>query len=604
MASGQRSDVASAQTAAANFSVGASPERKLRLNGLAKVAVATTFLLITTLILYARLETYSVSFTPAGKAETSSDHPYRLHPEDHVFRSPSTIHHTWNITADFRRPDGVLKRVHLINGEFPGPNIEARSGDRVIVDIHNALDADEGVAVHWHGLAMRHANDMDGAVGLTQDAIPAGASFTYNFTISDDQSGTFWYHAHNAVQRADGLFGGFIVHEPGDGKRLSRVRRGGASSHDSPMDDHLVLLGDWYHRTANDVLGWYLRAGSFGMEPVPDSILVNGKGGFNCSNAVPARPLDCQVVPKDEAVALKLDGSRRSKLRVVNVGVYSGASLRVAGASMRAVAVDGGNAIQESAPVESFGLLQPGERVDLIVDGYRGPDTTLEVSLDTKPFKYPNPALTSTHQFSVAWEKPPSGSGLTSPSSKGQLNLADLVSPDERQQALPSNADLTFVLYTTTEKLAHLDNVPHGVINRTIWAPQSPPLSQLRKEQWNKDQLVPKIAYDPDQPLMVDIVLNNLDEENHPFHFHGYSFWVLSTHSSTFNWGSFNPFDGTGPPGGAYNLKNPVKKDTVVVPRRGYAVLRFRADNPGIWMFHCHVLWHQASGMAMGIEVG
>jgi FtsP/CotA-like multicopper oxidase with cupredoxin domain len=47
-----------------------------------------------------------------------------------------------------------------------------------------------------------------------------------------------------------------------------------------------------------------------------------------------------------------------------------------------------------------------------------------------------------------------------------------------------------------------------------------------------------------------------------------------------------------------------VRKDTVSVPRRGYVVIRLRADNEGIWMLHCHVLFHQASGMAMGIHVG
>jgi hypothetical protein len=40
------------------------------------------------------------------------------------------------------------------------------------------------------------------------------------------------------------------------------------------------------------------------------------------------------------------------------------------------------------------------------------------------------------------------------------------------------------------------------------------------------------------------------------------------------------------------------------VPRRGYVVLRFRAENSGLWMLHCHVLAHLGSGMAMGVEVG
>lgn len=34
-----------------------------------------------------------------------------------------------------------------------------------------------------------------------------------------------------------------------------------------------------------------------------------------------------------------------------------------------------------------------------------------------------------------------------------------------------------------------------------------------------------------------------------------------------------------------------------MVRPKGNIVLRFRADNPGIWLFHCHVEWHVASGL-------
>jgi FtsP/CotA-like multicopper oxidase with cupredoxin domain len=103
----------------------------------------------------------------------------------------------------------------------------------------------------------------------------------------------------------------------------------------------------------------------------------------------------------------------------------------------------------------------------------------------------------------------------------------------------------------------------------------------------------------------VDIIINNLDDGAHPFHLHGQSFYVLTSHRSIHGWGSYNPY--SVPPSSAVqhlNLLNPVKKDTVSVPRRGHVVIRFKADNEGIWMLHCHVLFHQASGMAMGIQIG
>lgn len=46
------------------------------------------------------------------------------------------------------------------------------------------------------------------------------------------------------------------------------------------------------------------------------------------------------------------------------------------------------------------------------------------------------------------------------------------------------------------------------------------------------------------------------------------------------------------------------KKDTVTVPDGGYTIIRFYADNPGFWLFHCHIDFHIEVGMALVIKVG
>lgn len=129
---------------------------------------------------------------------------------------------------------------------------------------------------------------MDGAVGFTQNPIAPGEEFTYNFRISDIQAGTFWYHAHDQVQRGDGIFGPFIVHPP----TQSDDENSRSTLHEYD-EERVITVGDWYHRPANEALAWYMRAGSFGMEPVADSILVSGVGAHNCSKVVPARPVHC-----------------------------------------------------------------------------------------------------------------------------------------------------------------------------------------------------------------------------------------------------------------------------------------------------------------------
>ena len=257
---------------------------------------------------------------------------FLLHPEDHVDRDTATIRVQWNVTKGFRSPDGVRKSVYLINGMFPGPTLEARSGDRIVVDVHNGLQ-DEGLAFHWHGLQLRGANHMDGAVGITQKAIHSGEDFVYDFTVGEDEAGTFWYHGHEKTQRDDGLFGGYVVHSPRH--RLDEKVEFGYD------EEILVLVGDWYHRPSTEVLEWYMSSRGFGnevstgspstffrrltrflpMKPVPDSLILNGRGSFDCAMAVPARPVEClETDERDNSPILQFDMAKRYRLRLVNTG--------------------------------------------------------------------------------------------------------------------------------------------------------------------------------------------------------------------------------------------------------------------------------------------
>lgn len=177
---------------------------------------------------------------------------------------------------------------------------------------------------------------MDGAAGVSQCPIAPGSKFIYNLTIPEDQSGTFWYHAHSGVARADGLYGGLVVHAPSLNLTvrglMAEEERGNHRNNYSK--DLLLLIGDWYHRPASQVLDWYMRAGSFGNEvsrpnrsgavlmatqPVPDSLLINGVGHFNCSMAVPARPVDC-VEHYVDLSYLDFDDGLSYRMRVVNTG--------------------------------------------------------------------------------------------------------------------------------------------------------------------------------------------------------------------------------------------------------------------------------------------
>jgi FtsP/CotA-like multicopper oxidase with cupredoxin domain len=566
----------------------AQSQHTIRFHLSRRILLALLILAVLSTALYFSNHWFSTTFIDRSDNLSTQSLDRTLHPEEHVNRSAITINLRWFVSVGFRSPDGVKRRVYLINGEFLGPTIEARSGDVLNVEVINNV-FDEGLAIHWHGLYMRGSNEMDGAVGMTQDAIPPGRNFTYHFQIAEEQAGTFWYHAHNQVQRGDGLFGALIVHRPAE-RKTNRM------SYD---EERLLLVNDWYHRPADQALSWYMRAGSFGMEPVPDSILINGIGTYNCSKAVPARPIECsstQVQP-----VMHMDVGKTYRFRIINAGILAGFSLKMNEAEMTVFEIDGGTEVD--SPATGFvGVLYPGERLDAVVRLTSVIKQSLTVSLDREGFRYSNQALTSENDIPLILSgRFPAGERSTT-SFVAEFDLQHLQSHHTHE--MPAKPDMTMVLYTTTLKLARLSNVPHGFINHTSWTPQSPPLIDLSRSEYDLYQLVPFITYKKSQPLWVDIVLNNLDDDNHPFHLHGYSPYILQSYASGSRFGSWNPFVSTEPPGGALNLANPVSRDTFIVPRKGYVVLRFRADNPGLWLFHCHVLWHLGSGMAMGIEVG
>ena len=79
---------------------------------------------------------------------------------------------------------------------------------------------------------------------------------------------------------------------------------------------------------------------------------------------------------------------------------------------------------------------------------------------------------------------------------------------------------------------------------------------------------------------------------------------VATHHASLDQNNAYNPFDPAAARMQTVNTATPLRKDTVYVPPMGYVILRFELDNDGLWLFHCHILWHQAVGMGIVLQVG
>ena len=133
------------------------------------------------------------------------------------------------------RIDGRPARAMGINGTVPGPLLRLQEGQRVWLDVSNALSEDS--SIHWHGLIL--PTDMDGVPGISFEGIPAGGTYNYEFDVR--QSGTYWYHSHSGLQEQLGIYGPMIIDPAGP----------------DPVDydrEFIVLLSDWTFEDPRRVL--------------------------------------------------------------------------------------------------------------------------------------------------------------------------------------------------------------------------------------------------------------------------------------------------------------------------------------------------------------
>ncbi|SCZ99530.1 BZ3500_MvSof-1268-A1-R1_Chr3-1g06069 [Microbotryum saponariae] len=97
-----------------------------------------------------------------------------------------------------------------------------------------------------------------------------------------------------------------------------------------------------------------------------------------------------------------------------------------------------------------------------------------------------------------------------------------------------------------------------------------------------------------DKSLAHDIIINNVNPVDHPFHLHGVQMHLIARGNGTVDADSISSV--------AVNLNNPIRRDTISVTGNTYVIVRVIPDNPGVWAFHCHILYHQLLGL-MGVVV-
>jgi FtsP/CotA-like multicopper oxidase with cupredoxin domain len=396
-----------------------------------------------------------------------------------------------------------------------------------------ANEIDEGLIVHWHG--QTPSPDQDGVTDTGYvPPLAAGARRQYDFA---PRPGTHWMHSHHGLQEQALMAAPLIVRSDEDRGRDAQ--------------EVTVLLHDFSFRDPAELLA-DLNGGMPGMShgSMPGMDMGQMDHGAMNMGAAGMPGMDLNDVAYDAFLAndrslrdpevFAVERAGRVHLRLINGAAATAFWIDLGALEGKVIAVDG----NPVAPLRTrrFPMAQ-GQRVDLLV------------------------ALSESGAFPILAEREGdtarTGFLLATPGAA----IAKRGDQADRAAAAIDNS-LEARLVAASPLAAKPIDVTHRLNLTGGMAPY----------QWSFDgrtwqDHVP-LAVKPGQRVALELV--NRSMMAHPMHLHGHHFQVVALNGT--------PLSGA-------------VRDTVLVPAHGAVTLAFDADNPGRWLFHCHNLYHMATGM-------
>lgn len=471
-------------------------------------------------------------------------------------------------------PDGFQRPILTINHKYPCPIIIVNQGDLINITVIN--ESNEETSIHWHGLHQRNTLQMDGVPGVTQCSIQPNENYLYQYS-TDKQVGTYWYHSHSTIQYGDGLKGILIIKDPNDPWKSFYE------------DEDVIELTDWYHQPAHIHLQSYLYPGT--LDPIPDNILFNGIGQFNCSfNST------CSFS------RLSIKEKTRKRFRIINTSVYARITICFDEHSMRLIEIDGiyldGNTFTPTL------RLSPGQRYSVIIEAKNNSLSNYWISATIHPFVDYNQQYNYSSQTTVlAILNYNQSNGIPSIDLRhrnqmiiNQSLLDGEIFSDQRDLSVMNLSEYSFPTKINRTKIFLFNSQHQGeqpghfyVNNQTFIHPINETFLSMILHENSSNEIPSSAVFHIEKDLFIDLMINNIDFAPHPFHLHGHHFWILK--QGLTNEGYLNQSS-------LYDVTNVLYRDTLTINAFSHAIIRFVTDNPGIWMMHCHNDWHLNLQMA------
>ncbi|OMO91176.1 Multicopper oxidase, type 1 [Corchorus olitorius] len=520
-----------------------------------------------------------------------------------------TRHYKFNVKLKTITRLCKTKSIVAVNGKFPGPRVVAREGDRLVVKVVN--NSPKNVSIHWHGIRQLRSGWADGPSYITQCPIQSGQSYVYNFTITG-QRGTLFWHAHFSWLRAT-VYGPLII----------LPRRNESYPFVKPYKEVPILFGEWFNADPEAVINQSLQTGA--GPNVSDAYTFNGLPGplYNCS--------------AKDTYKLKVKPGKTYLLRLINAALNDELFFRIANHSFTVVEAD-------AAYVKPFEtdllVLAPGQTTNVLLKTKPQPpnatfymlarpyftgqgtfdNTTLagileyetpsDSSLKSRKLLKPGlPAINATNVVANFASKFRSLANAKFPGNVPQkvdkkffftVGLGSSTCPKNQTCQGPNGTkfaasmnNISFALPTTALLQSYFFSKSNGVYTSDFPAFPLHPFNYTGTPPNNtlvtNGTKVVVIAFN----TSVEVILQDtsiLGAESHPLHLHGYNFYVVGQ--------GFGNFDPNKDPA-KFNLVDPVERNTVAVPSGGWVAIRFQADNPGVWLMHCHFDVHLSWGLRM-----
>ncbi|XVF42941.1 hypothetical protein PTKIN_Ptkin02bG0000900 [Pterospermum kingtungense] len=471
---------------------------------------------------------------------TNGEDPYRLY--------------AWNVTYGDIYPLGVKQQGILINGQFPGPQIESVTNENLIINVFNSLD--EPFLISWNGVQQRRNSWQDGVYG-TNCPIPPGGNFTYALQVKD-QIGSYFYFPSLALHKAAGGYGGFRI--------LSRSII--PVPFPPPTADYTILTGDWYNKNHTDLKAILDRGSDL---PFPDGLLINGRGANGYTFAV--------------------DQGKTYRFRISNVGITTSINFRIQGHKLLLVEVEGTHTLQnmyDSLDIhlgQSYSVLvtadQPAQDYYIVASTR----FTSRMLTTTAVLHYNNSAATVSG--------PPPGGPTT------QIDWSLEQARSIRRNLTASGprpnpqGSYHYGLINTTRTIRLANSAPiikgkqRYAVNSVSFIPADTP---LKLADYFNISGVFSLGSIPDSPTgagahlqtsviaadfrgYAEIVFENPEENVQSWHIDGHNFFIVGMER-----GQWTPASRL-----AYNLRDTISRCTVQVYPKSWTAVYMPLDNVGMW---------------------